>query len=259
MTDTPHIFSPAYYSRLAELEARHWWSLGLRATATRLLDRFAPRERNWRVLDVGCGTGLTLTWLKRYTDVEPIGLDVARIGLEFCARRGHRRLIEASALTLPFASDYFDLLVSMDVIQHLPRPRGDVSALAESARVLKPGGLFFLRTNSRCGYPQAAGHDFYRYSLQEIRTALDHAGFSILTSSYVNFLPGLLATVRQKLSGRNNSGADPGLRASPRPPQTNLVTQLLYRALLAEGAYLAASQRALPFGHSILALAEKRR
>lgn len=258
MTNTaPLIFTPEYYTRLADIEEHHWWSLGMRAIATRLLDRRASKSRDWRALDAGCGTGLTLNWVKRYTDVEPVGFDIAREGLEYCAQRGNRNIMQATALSLPFVSNYFDLVISSDVLQHLPRPDGDAQALSEVARVLKHGGLFLLRTNSQCGYPPSHDVDYQRYTLSEIRARIEQAGLKILTSTYANFVPGLFETARRKLTVRNGSGNYTGLKVQPRPPQTNLVTQIFYRTLLAESAYLAPGNRALPFGHSIVILAEK--
>ncbi len=251
-----HIFSDEYYARLARQEETHWWSLGMRAIAARLLDRFASPHHCWRALDAGCGTGLTMQWLKRYTDMESIGLDLARAGLDFCARRGSTRLVEASTTVLPFASRTFDLVVSTDVIQHLPRPHGDNQAFAELTRVLVPGGLLLLRTNSRCGYPATNASDYHRYTLAEVRALVASAGLLVHTASYVNCLPGLLASARLRLS-RANATVDPGLRAVSRPPGTNWVTRLFYRSLLAEAAFLAPGGRALPFGHSILLLAQK--
>ena len=252
-----HIYSPEYYARLAEMDERHWWSLGVRAIATKLLDRYAPTTRDWKVLDAGCGTGLTLSWLKRYTDIEPMGFDLSRSGLEFCAQRDHKQLVETSTLAIPFASEYFDLVVSLDVLQHLPRPGGDRDALSEIARVVKRGGLFLLRTNSACGYPPTKQEDYQRYALSEICTILTDAGFQIEIATYINFLPGLLATARQLVAQPNTRNTDPGLGMIPRPPESSLITRLMYLALQAESAYLAPGRPALPFGHSILALAQK--
>lgn len=252
-----HIYSPEYYARLAEMDERHWWSLGVRAIATRLVDRYAPTTRDWKVLDAGCGTGLTLSWLKRYTDVEPVGFDVSRSGLEFCARRDNQKLVETSTLAIPLASEYFDLVVSLDVLQHLPRPGGDREALSEIARVLKRGGLFLLRTNSVCGYPPTKREDYQRYGLSEIRAILTDAGFQIEIATYINCLPGLLATARQLIAHPNDRAQDLGLTMIPRPPESSLITRLMFLALKAESVYLAPGRPALPFGHSILALARK--
>ena len=252
-----HIFTDEYYARLAHQEEAHWWSLGMRAIAAGLVDRFAAPQRNWRVLDAGCGTGLTMQWLARYTEVEPVGLDLARAGLQFCARRGSRRLVEGSTTWLPFPAEAFELVVSTDVIQHLPRPSGDRQAFAEMGRVLRTGGLLLLRTNSRCGYPETNASDYHRYTLAEVRMLATDAGLTVHTASYVNCLPGLVASARMRLAGSQVAN-DPGLRARTRPPDTNLVTRAFYRSLLAEGAYLSPGGRSLPFGHSILLLAQKR-
>jgi ubiquinone/menaquinone biosynthesis C-methylase UbiE len=256
MAEPVYIFSDDYYARLAEIEERHWWAAGVRATAARMLDRFAPPQRDWRVLDAGCGTGLTIRWLKRYTDIEPVGFDLAPEGLRYCRRRGCTRLAESDTRFLPFRNEHFQLVVSADVIQHLPRPGGDALALAEMARVLCPVGLLLLRTNARCGYPATDSPMYHRYRLHELRGLIESAGFQIHAATYVNFVPGLLATLRMKLARRDGS-VDPGLRARPVPPETNLLTRTLYGTLLAEGMFVASGKRALPFGHSTLVLAEK--
>jgi ubiquinone/menaquinone biosynthesis C-methylase UbiE len=48
-------------------------------------------------------------------------------------------------LTLPLASNSFDLVISTGVIHHTPDP---TRALAECARIVKPGGLFFVKVRN---------------------------------------------------------------------------------------------------------------
>jgi SAM-dependent methyltransferase len=252
----PHVLSEAYYQRLAEIEEQHWWATGVRAIQRRLLDRIAPGDRQWRVLDAGCGTGLTMTWARRYTSGEPVGIDLAAAGLRFCRGRGHTRLLQGDAAELPFAPGRFDLVLSCDVIQHLPRPRGDVRALAEIARVLAPGGHLLLRTNSRCGYPDEEPElDYHRYTLDEVRNKLGAAGLKPVTLSYINCLPALALTAVRTLKGHRPSGNDPGLGARPQH-QSALVRRVLRSVLEVEGMYVDRAAP-LPFGHSIIALAGK--
>src|SRR5207245_334024 len=190
----PHVFSDEYYDRLADIEEYHWWSAGVRTIQRRLLDRVAAEHGIQTALDAGCGTGLTLTWLKRYTR-EPIGIDRALAALRFCVGRGHARLLQADGTELPFASGGFDLVLSCDVIQHLPRPRGDARALAEMARVLIPGGHLLLGTNSRCGYPEGGDSpDYHRYTLAELERKLADADLVPMRLSYVNFPPAVALT-----------------------------------------------------------------
>jgi len=254
----PHVFSEPYYARLAEIEEHHWWAIGMRGIQRRLLDQIAPGSRGWRVLDAGCGTGLTLTWVRRYTPDEPTGVDRAVEGLRFCRSRGHGRLVQGDAMQLPFPAAHFDLALSCDVIQHLPRPQGDSHALREIARVLAPGGHLLLRTNSRCGYPDEEPElDYHRYSLPEVRQKLEAAGLRVVKASYVNFVPALALTVLRRLRRQRPSGHDPGIGARPQH-QSAIVQRVLGSMLACEGLVVSRTNASLPFGHTIVALAEKR-
>jgi SAM-dependent methyltransferase len=254
---TPHVFEPAYYARLADIERRHWWALGLRAATTRLLDATPFKSRHVDTLDAGCGTGLTLDWVGRYSDVPPVGLDYSPHALAYCAGLGHRRLVQGTAVSLPFASGDFDLVISADVVQHLPRPGGDRAAFAEVARVLRPGGWFFLRTNSRCGQPVESTADYHRYSRDEIRRLLTEAGLEVQVATYANGLPGVLTTVRRVFSRRSKTAGDPGLRIVAQAPGSSLVATVMHKVLLVEAWWIGTLRLPLPFGHTILALARK--
>jgi len=95
------------------------------------------------VLDVGCGTG---RWLRRYLrrGLRPVGLDFTQGMLRRIAADGLPcPILSASAQSLPFPADTFDLVSSVTVIQHIPPP-GQDQALAELVRVLRPGGHLLL-------------------------------------------------------------------------------------------------------------------
>jgi ubiquinone/menaquinone biosynthesis C-methylase UbiE len=110
-----------------------------------------PLPAGARVLDAGCGTGLlTLAFLRahrRPADVASIDLSVRSLQT---ARKATRKLklaprrevtfAQANALTLPFADETFDLVMTSGVLEYLPLREG----LQEVARVLAPGGLLFF-------------------------------------------------------------------------------------------------------------------
>lgn len=113
-----------------------------------LLNRWNPRNleiiRDWvrpapgdRILDVGCGRGHVVNAL-RELGVEAEGIDLNPQAAEV-ALVPHVQTMSATALD--FADGSFDAVVSFHAIEHIP----DVdTALAEMARVVRPGGLVLL-------------------------------------------------------------------------------------------------------------------
>src|SRR5439155_18885507 len=57
------IFTPEYYERMRALEAGGWWNAGMRDAAARLLG-LGPTPESGVALDVGCGSGQTMRWLR---------------------------------------------------------------------------------------------------------------------------------------------------------------------------------------------------
>jgi len=253
VTATPvHVLTPEYYDRLAALEASHWWWRGLRRVTERVLAR--SLESAARTLDAGCGTGRMLSWIGGRVSAAPVGLDRSEDALRYCRARSHSRLLQGDAVTLPFRGETFDLALSLDVIQHLPRPHGDRAALRELARVLAPGGRLLLRTNSRCGYPDVEASDYHRYTLAEVGALLGECGLQTERLSYVNVAPALALTAWRTLRGRVPQ-SDPGLPSLP--AHQGPTGWVGYGCLWLEAEFIRRIPVALPFGHSILALARK--
>ena len=90
-----------------------------------------------RLLDVGCGTGLTLV-LAAERGAEPAGLDVTPELLAIARQRlPDADLREGDMETLPWEDEAFDAVVGVNAFQFAGDPR---CALAEAARVVRPGG-----------------------------------------------------------------------------------------------------------------------
>ncbi len=99
----------------------------------RRIDRLVPIPAGARVLEVGCGQGhLTKALAERGVDI--VGID-ANPQAEVVAATDKVRYMRAE--NLEFDDDEFDLILSVHAIEHIPPLQ---QALAEMARVLKPGG-----------------------------------------------------------------------------------------------------------------------
>lgn len=107
----------------------------LRKRRTRYLLRSFRGKHNLKILDVGCGGGKD--FLTRYGQV--VGVDLSLTGLKNAARF-YPQVIRASVTDMPFDDGEFDVVLSSDLLGHVPieeKPR----AYSEMSRVLAQGGL----------------------------------------------------------------------------------------------------------------------
>ena len=117
------------------------WRFGLVTGALRL-------QPGARVLDFGCGTGWTSTFMARM-GLDVVGLDIAPAALELAREAARRDLAHTPDARLRFevyggeaiaAPDgHFDAVLVFDAFHHLPNPR---ELLGEFHRVLGPHGRF---------------------------------------------------------------------------------------------------------------------
>jgi ubiquinone/menaquinone biosynthesis C-methylase UbiE len=108
-----------------------------------------------RLLDIGCGTGAFLREVKRnYPRLAVTGLDLSAPYLEVARRRlepwSRVALIEGAAEAMPFAAAEFDIVSCIYLFHELP-PRVRRAAVAEIARVIKPGGTVILADSLQTG------------------------------------------------------------------------------------------------------------
>jgi len=252
----PKIYSPEYYQQLYNLERNHWWCRGMREIAVSILDKKFHKPSPIKILDAGCGTGLFLEWLKRYTSEQVIGVDISKEALSFCQENKDVALYQASVVDLPFALESIDLITCNDVLQHLASK--DVEVLKEFYRILKPGGLLYLRTNAeqRFAAKNDTSVDYYRYNIDELEEKVKSLNFRVLRATYINSFPSLIADIRNYLRSKkahSNEGYS-GLVMKVPPFGLN---QILYFFLKAEAFYLGCQNRPIPFGHSLVFLLEK--
>ena len=211
----PRIFTPEYYARMRELEAGSWWNAAMRDIAGMLFNDVQLPSAG-TVLDVGCGSGQTLTWFNhQFGAWRTLGCDISPDAVTAATQLGFE-ITRASALALPYASATADVVISLDVLQHVPLGGGDLIALREMHRVLKPGGWLLLRTNAQSFPATADDHEFqfHRFDPAELEQKLGTAGFQVRRLSRVNALLGLAEIPRELRARRVQSGDYHGILAT---------------------------------------------
>ena len=103
--------------------------------------RLLPSNKNWMsVLEIGCGEGLTLAYLKdNYTVELTTGVEIDSSAANSAGKRVDR-IFNGSAedMVSTFLSEEFDLILCLDVLEHLYDPW---KILRELETKLEPGGF----------------------------------------------------------------------------------------------------------------------
>lgn len=109
------------------------------------------REKVKRSLDLGCGIGRHVIFMAK-SGFETYGIDLSGHGIAHCeqwlAAEGLKANLTSKDMhTLPYKNDYFDFVLSWNVIYHTTRDCMS-GILSEVSRVIRNKGLFYLTLNS---------------------------------------------------------------------------------------------------------------
>lgn len=236
-----------YYSRLAEIDASHWWTQGMIDIELALLEPWLLDRPP--LLDAGCGTGgflLRAAATGRFGSLS--GMDMSEQAIETARRRVPDVQLGVGPLaTLPYGDAAFGVVVSNDVLQHVHEAEIPAS-LRELRRVLRPGGVLVVRTNG--GRTARRERDDWRlYDGRTLRAELGAAGFFVERVTYANALLSAAGAARGQ-SPRAPTESGSGIPSAPGRA-----------ASAVGGAALALETRVVrlgvrvPWGHTLFALA----
>jgi SAM-dependent methyltransferase len=237
------------YRAMFDLEDRLWWYSGMRSISGSILEEGLKTLKNPRVLDVGCGTGYSMLWLsRRLGGADCFGVDPSPRAAELWPLKNIETSSIASATSLPFPAETFDLVTGFDVAYQLDRD-GAAQAFHEFSRVLKPQGLLLIREPAydwlRGSHDSAVGTR-HRFTRRELVRLLSDAGFAIRRATYANALLLWLA-IPYRLFSRGET--------SDVKPVSATMNRLLEAVLRIEAAIIR--RTSLPAGLSIVILGER--
>ena len=160
-----------------------------------------------RVLDVGCGAGRhSFEAYRRGAHVVAFDHDLSELGPVsgmFGAMRAESeappaaaaRAMAGDATAMPFPDGTFDRVIAAEILEHVPR---DADAMAEIARVLRPGGLAAITVPA--WFPErvcwALSEDYHTnpgghvriYTRGELETKLTRAGLTVTGKHHAHAL-----------------------------------------------------------------------
>ena len=106
---------------------------------------FLPEEKDAPVLDIGCGTGHLLYYLKKKGYSNFLGIDISESQVEFCRKSITPSVKTADAFEfLAGRSDAYGVISANDVIEHISKERV-IPFLELIYQALKPDGILLLK------------------------------------------------------------------------------------------------------------------
>jgi len=196
----PAAFAPERREHLADIEAAHFW-FGPRR---RLLEKTLELVQIGSVakaLELGCGGGGFLPALSAQVDTVT-GLDAYSVSLETAHRESPGVfLAQADIEDPPLADGQFDLIVMLDVLEHVDPDR----ALSRAAALAVEGGVLMVSVPA---FPSlwssldvAAGHRC-RYRFDTLRDDLERNGWRVEWKTHYQMLAFPVVWAARKLGGR---------------------------------------------------------
>lgn len=200
------------HEHVAGLLGRLIWGTDT-AAFYRDIARLAELPAGTSVLDIPCGGGVAFRGLRPGPELHYVAADLSPVMLRRARAEAERRgihwieFVEADVETLPFEDRSFDLVVTYTGLHCFPDP---VAAIAEVARVLRPGGELRgtsvikrtgMRQDAFVRLMQAGGVFGPGRTLPELETSLADAGLVKVSTSR----NGALAYFSARRRGGNRS------------------------------------------------------
>jgi len=162
--------------RISEFEEDYWWFIGRKKIIQTTIEKELKKNRDLKILDVGCGTGGTTSDLKRFGAV--YGIDFSFSALQFSAKRG-LQVLKGAVNKLPFLDETFDMITMFDALEHI---EDHLLVVKELSRILKKTGIIFITVPAYqflwSQHDVAVSH-FRRYNSKSISKVVTKGGLSI--------------------------------------------------------------------------------
>jgi SAM-dependent methyltransferase len=241
-------------------EDYHWWFASRTRALIAIMDHLLPKTADFRLLDVGCGAGNMIHHLSHYGQVKGIEIDPRPV--KMAHQRGYDVDQFDATQPMPFGDNCFDAVTALDVIEH---NQDDLAILADSYRVLKPGGYMIITVPALMwlwSHNDDINAHVRRYTAAELKQKLAQTGFRVKRVTYNNFFVFPLAAslillrrfakAKPELASHHLDEEEYQVEMEPASPPVN--TLLTWVGQI-EAALIARLN--LPIGTSLIAVGQK--
>ncbi|MDR0919276.1 MAG: class I SAM-dependent methyltransferase, partial [Oscillospiraceae bacterium] len=127
------------YEQMYKIADKHWWFIGKGEIVEQAIRQNLPKSDNVKLLDAGCGFG---NMLKRYEKYgEAYGFEFSEKAIELTNKDNPRVKQGALPDKIPFENGQFDIVTSLDVLEHVDEDKQSADALL---KLLKPNGTLIV-------------------------------------------------------------------------------------------------------------------
>ncbi len=185
-----------FYKTYFALEEDNWWFRVRRNLIFDLLIKYKV-PKTAKIFDFGCGSGYTVGCLQKL-GYDASGSDISAEAIEFGLSKGTRNIAVAQRGEIRPPEGSFDLILALDVIEHIQDDSGAIRAIE---RALRPGGMAIITVPAYqwlWGVQDDVAHHFRRYTAGSFAKVLkQNSKLKIIRKTYFNtFLFPLVAFVR---------------------------------------------------------------
>ncbi len=204
--------NPLAVQAMIAAESTHPWFRARLFFVKNALSFFETKDV--KILDFGCGSGAALDVCKNLGFVQTLGLDVSNDCVESTRRRGIRA--EKIGLEFPEVKEDFDLIICLDVLEHL---QDDVDYLSKLKNLLRTNGRILVSVPAHqllWSSHDDSNHHFRRYSRKSFIRLVNASQLKIVEIRYWNSLLFPLFVFSRILNKINGSSVSSEFNVPPK-------------------------------------------
>lgn len=146
-----------------------------------LKDLLAKTPKDALVGDIGAGSGRVSNYISLQGFTNVMSIDYALNSIKMVNQNSNNYCVWGNILQLPVATGTFDLAICTGVIHHTPDPE---RAFSECCRVVKPGGLFYMKVRNLWSPYGVLFHTYgaflrFFYKIPALKWIADLFGFQV--------------------------------------------------------------------------------